>query len=46
MARFQQRVPWRELAAHVYPLEKAGLALRDIEAQRCPKAVLKPGAKA
>jgi L-iditol 2-dehydrogenase len=41
MARFQQRVPWRELGAHVYPLEKAGEALKDIEAQRCPKAVLR-----
>jgi len=43
LERFQSRVPWRELANRVYPLEKAGEALQDIEMQRCPKAVLKPG---
>lgn len=46
LERFQQRVPWRALASHIYPLDEAGDALRDIEAQRCPKAVLKPSAKA
>jgi L-iditol 2-dehydrogenase len=46
LERFQDRVPWRELASHVYPLDKAGVALKDIEMQRWPKAVLKPGGRA
>ena len=41
MERFQERVPWRELAGNVYPLERAGDALEDVRAQKCAKAVLK-----
>ncbi len=42
LERFQSRVPWRGLAGKVYPLERAGEALVDIQEQRCPKAVLAP----
>jgi threonine dehydrogenase-like Zn-dependent dehydrogenase len=43
LERFQQRVPWRELAKKVYPLERAAEALSDIEDLKYPKAILKVG---
>jgi len=43
MERFQDRVPWRELASRVYSLQQAGQALNDIEEMRCAKAILQPG---
>ncbi|MCY3023304.1 MAG: zinc-binding dehydrogenase [Planctomycetota bacterium] len=43
LARFQQRVPWRDLGQNVYSLDSAGEALRAVEEQRCLKAVVKPG---
>jgi threonine dehydrogenase-like Zn-dependent dehydrogenase len=45
MERFQNRVPWRELAANVYPLDRAGEALSDIQGQKKTKAILKPSAR-
>lgn len=41
MAQHQSRFPWRKLAAWRYPLEDAGRALADVEAQRVPKAVIR-----
>jgi len=45
MERFQERVPWRDLCSNIYPLEKAGEALNDIEEQRVAKAILRPSAR-
>lgn len=42
--RHQAAVPWRELAAWKYPLDRAAEALRDVEDQRVPKAVIRIGA--
>lgn len=39
-ARFQDRVPWRALAARQYPLAEAGQALDAVERQDVVKAVL------
>jgi threonine dehydrogenase-like Zn-dependent dehydrogenase len=43
LERFQQRMPWRELAGSVYTLDQAGQALADIASMRVPKAILKMG---
>ncbi|HYF50328.1 MAG TPA: zinc-binding dehydrogenase [Planctomycetota bacterium] len=38
---FQARVPWKSLAASVYPLDKAEEALTAMREMKCPKALLK-----
>ena len=40
-ARWSDRIPWRELAAKQYPLEKAGEALAAVEKREVLKAVIK-----
>ena len=39
-ARFGERVPWRELAARRYPLDRAGEALAAVERREVVKAVI------
>ena len=41
-ARFQDRVPWREMVSARYPLEQAGAALAAVEAQSVLKALIVP----
>lgn len=41
MARHQDKHPWGELAHWQYHLEDAGAALRDVEARKVPKAVIR-----
>jgi len=40
MARYQEKIPWRELAKWRYSLDRAAQALDDIQERRVPKAVL------
>ena len=42
-ARFQDRVPWRELVSTRFPLDRAGEALAAVERQELLKAIIGPG---
>jgi L-iditol 2-dehydrogenase len=42
LERHSARIPWREIGARVYPLDRLGEALADAEAMRLPKAVVDP----
>jgi L-iditol 2-dehydrogenase len=42
VARFQDRIPWREMATTRFPLDRAGAALASVEQQRVLKAVIVP----
>jgi hypothetical protein len=35
-------VPWRDIGAKVYPLNRVNEALADAEAMRLPKAIVDP----
>ena len=41
-ARFQGRVPWRDLASGRFGLEEAGVALARVEGQTVLKALIAP----
>ena len=40
-ARYGEQVPWRELASHVFPLERAGEALQAVKERKVAKAVVR-----
>ncbi|MFN0178194.1 MAG: zinc-binding dehydrogenase [Gemmatimonadales bacterium] len=42
-ARYQSRVPWREMVTARYPLDRAGEALAEVESQTVLKALIGPG---
>ncbi|MGE3275348.1 MAG: zinc-binding dehydrogenase [Vicinamibacterales bacterium] len=44
--RYAGQLPWREIGAHVYPLDRLNEALADAEAMRLPKALVDPRARA
>ncbi|MGE0040693.1 MAG: zinc-binding dehydrogenase [Vicinamibacterales bacterium] len=46
LERHAGRVPWREIGARVYPLDRLNEALADAEAMRLPKALVDPRARA
>lgn len=41
-ARWQDRVPWREMVSERYPLDRAGVGLASVKAQTVLKAVIAP----
>lgn len=42
MSRFNDRIHWEDFISKAYCLEEAGEALRDVEAKRVVKAIIKP----
>jgi L-iditol 2-dehydrogenase len=42
--KYRERFPWTEMISRYYGLEQANEALRDVEAGRVVKAVVRPGA--
>jgi hypothetical protein len=40
--RYADQIPWRDIGARVYPLDRLNEALADAEAMRLPKALVSP----
>lgn len=42
LERHAERIPWREIGARIYPLDRVNEALADAQAMRLPKALVAP----